>query len=72
MFSVSWIATNTLDCGIFHFIIFEVPSQTCTLNVHFKHLKNVDALKNSSLKVLPIGFHFEFQEKCILFSWLTN
>ena len=26
MISVSWIATKTVDCGIFNFIIFEGPS----------------------------------------------
>ena len=61
--------TKTVDCGIFNLIIFEGPSETCILNVH---LKNVHAPKNSCLKVLPAAFHFEFQEKCILFSGLTN
>ena len=26
MFSISWIATKTIDCGILNFIIFEGPS----------------------------------------------
>ena len=26
MFPISWIATETVDCGVFNFIIFEGPS----------------------------------------------